>query len=185
MILGFSVGIALLIALADVFVNIKEKKPGKVIHTLFRDTILVFLFHFGVMKYIFKIENVYSSAHEGAYVFNTISFCFLTGAVYFLLNTLCQKYSLGEDDPVKMKHGNRAVKVLSEVDFIAAEDTRNSGLFLSRLGIRRPLVSYYEHNKASRGPEIADRLEAGESCALISDAGTPAISDTGEDLVRL
>lgn len=79
----------------------------------------------------------------------------------------------------------RAVKVLSEVDFIAAEDTRNSGLFLSRLGIRRPLVSYYEHNKASRGPEIADRLEAGESCALISDAGTPAISDPGEDLVRL
>ena len=79
----------------------------------------------------------------------------------------------------------RGIKVLSEVDFIAAEDTRNSGLFLSRLGIRRPLVSYHEHNKASRGPEIADRLEAGESCALISDAGTPAISDPGEDLVRL
>ncbi len=79
----------------------------------------------------------------------------------------------------------RGIKVLSEVDFIAAEDTRNSGLFLSRLGIHRPLVSYHEHNKASRGAEIADRIAAGESCALISDAGTPAISDPGEDLVRL
>ena len=79
----------------------------------------------------------------------------------------------------------RAIKVLSEVDFIAAEDTRNSGIFLSRLGIHRPLISYHEHNKASRGAEIADRLAAGESCALISDAGTPAISDPGEDLVRL
>ncbi|MBQ6898138.1 MAG: LTA synthase family protein, partial [Clostridia bacterium] len=118
MILGFCIGIAVLIAVADVFLNLKEKKAGKVIHTLFRDTILVLLFHFGVMKYIFRIENVYSgSAHAGAYVFNTISICFLTGAVYFLLNTLCQKYSLGEDDPVKMKHGNRAVKVLSSVFF--------------------------------------------------------------------
>jgi 16S rRNA (cytidine1402-2'-O)-methyltransferase len=79
----------------------------------------------------------------------------------------------------------RALKVLSEVDFVAAEDTRNSGLMLSRLGIKRPLISYHEHNKAAKGGEIADRLAAGESCALISDAGTPAISDPGEDLVRL
>ncbi len=79
----------------------------------------------------------------------------------------------------------RAVKVLSEVDFVAAEDTRNSGLFLSRLGIKRPLVSYFEHNKAAKGQLIADRIKAGESCALVTDAGTPAISDPGEDIVRL
>ena len=79
----------------------------------------------------------------------------------------------------------RALKVLSEVDFVAAEDTRNSGLMLSRLGLSKPMISYYEHNKAGRGETIAARLEAGESCALITDAGTPAISDPGEDIVRL
>ena len=79
----------------------------------------------------------------------------------------------------------RAVKVLSEVDFIAAEDTRNTGKLLSCLGLSRPMVSYYEHNKKERGPHIVERLQAGESCALVSDAGTPAISDPGEDLVAL
>lgn len=79
----------------------------------------------------------------------------------------------------------RAIKTLSEVDFVAAEDTRNSGILLSRLGIRRPMISYFEHNKRERGEEIAARLEAGESCALVTDAGTPAISDPGEDLVAL
>jgi 16S rRNA (cytidine1402-2'-O)-methyltransferase len=79
----------------------------------------------------------------------------------------------------------RAVKVLSEVDFIAAEDTRNSMRLLSHLGISRPMVSYFEHNKRERGEQIAERLEAGESCALITDAGTPAISDPGEDMVAL
>jgi len=79
----------------------------------------------------------------------------------------------------------RALKVLSEVDFVAAEDTRNSGTMLSRFGISKPMVSYFEHNKRERGPYICDRLEGGESCALITDAGTPAISDPGEDLVRL
>ncbi|MBQ4354595.1 MAG: 16S rRNA (cytidine(1402)-2'-O)-methyltransferase [Clostridia bacterium] len=79
----------------------------------------------------------------------------------------------------------RACKVLSEVDFIAAEDTRNSGILLSRLGISKPMVSYFEHNKRERGPYICERLENGESCALITDAGTPAISDPGEDLVKL
>lgn len=118
MILGFCFGIGLLVALADIFFNLKSKKAGNVIHTLLRDTLLVFLFHFGVMKYMFKIENVYSAtAHEGAYIFNTISFCFLTGAVYFLLNTLCRKFSLGEEDKVKRPHGNRAVKVISWVFF--------------------------------------------------------------------
>lgn len=79
----------------------------------------------------------------------------------------------------------RAVKVLSEVDFVAAEDTRNSGRLLSLLGISKPMLSYHEHNKAARGPEIAARLGAGECCALVTDAGTPGISDPGEDLVRL
>ena len=79
----------------------------------------------------------------------------------------------------------RAVKVLREVDFIAAEDTRNSGNLLSYLGIQKPMVSYFEHNKRERGAQIADRLAAGESCALVTDAGTPAISDPGEDLVAL
>lgn len=79
----------------------------------------------------------------------------------------------------------RAVKVLSEVDFIAAEDTRNSMKLLSYLGITKPMVSYFEHNKRERGQVIVDRIKAGESCALITDAGTPAISDPGEDIVAL
>ena len=79
----------------------------------------------------------------------------------------------------------RAIKVLGEVDFIAAEDTRNSMRLLTHLEIHKPMVSYFEHNKRERGEQIAERLEAGESCALITDAGTPAISDPGEDLVAL
>ena len=79
----------------------------------------------------------------------------------------------------------RAVKVLSEADFIAAEDTRKTGLLLSRLGISRPLTSYYEHNKFEKGPKLVERIKGGESCALVTDAGTPAISDPGADLVRL
>ena len=79
----------------------------------------------------------------------------------------------------------RAIKVLGEVDFIAAEDTRNSMRLLSHLEIHKPMVSYFEHNKRERGEQIAERLLAGESCALITDAGTPAISDPGEDLVAL
>jgi len=79
----------------------------------------------------------------------------------------------------------RALKVLSKVDFIAAEDTRNSMRLLTHFGISKPLISYYEHNKREKGEEIVSRLKCGESCALITDAGTPAISDPGEDLVRL
>ncbi len=79
----------------------------------------------------------------------------------------------------------RAVKVLSEADFIAAEDTRNSLRLLTHFGIQKPLVSYFEHNKTERGPEIVTRLQNGETCALVTDAGMPAISDPGEDLVRL
>ena len=80
----------------------------------------------------------------------------------------------------------RARKVLSEVDFIAAEDTRNSGKLLSLLGLGgKSMVSYFEHNKAEKGPQILKRLKEGRSCALVTDAGTPAISDPGADLVAL
>lgn len=79
----------------------------------------------------------------------------------------------------------RALKTLSEVDFIAAEDTRNTGKLLSYFGISKPMVSYFEHNKRERGEVILERLLGGESCALVTDAGTPAISDPGEDLVVL
>ena len=80
---------------------------------------------------------------------------------------------------------DRSKKILSEVDFVAAEDTRNGGWLLARFGIKKPLISYFEHNKRERGEIIINRLTAGESCALITDAGMPAISDPGEDLVRL
>ena len=79
----------------------------------------------------------------------------------------------------------RAIKTLSEVDFIAAEDTRNSVRLLSALGIKKELVSYHEHNKKSSGERLVARLLSGESCALITDAGMPAISDPGEDIVKL
>ena len=79
----------------------------------------------------------------------------------------------------------RALKILGEVDFIAAEDTRNTGQMLSLFGISRPMVPYHEHNRMSAGEEIRQRLTRGESCALVTDAGTPAVSDPGEDLVRL
>ena len=80
---------------------------------------------------------------------------------------------------------DRALKVLGEVDFIACEDTRNTVRLLTHFGISRPLISYHEHNKRERGEQILERLRSGESCALVSDAGTPAISDPGEDLVAL
>ena len=79
----------------------------------------------------------------------------------------------------------RALKVLRECSFIAAEDTRNTLKLLSYFGIKKELVSYHEHNRKMRGEEICQRLQTGESCALVTDAGMPAISDPGEDLVRL
>lgn len=79
----------------------------------------------------------------------------------------------------------RAIQTLQEADFIAAEDTRVSVKLLNHLQIKKPLVSYHEHNKAESGAKIAARLENGETCALVTDAGSPAISDPGEDLVRL
>ena len=79
----------------------------------------------------------------------------------------------------------RALKVLGGVDFIAAEDTRNTLRLLTHFGISATLVSYHEHNKYEKGREIVARLQEGESCAIVTDAGTPAISDPGEDLVAL
>ncbi|MBR5314119.1 MAG: 16S rRNA (cytidine(1402)-2'-O)-methyltransferase [Clostridia bacterium] len=79
----------------------------------------------------------------------------------------------------------RALKVLEGVDRVAAEDTRNSGKLLSYYGIKQNYISYHEHNKAEVGEKIVDMLKNGESIALITDAGMPAISDPGEDLVRL
>ncbi len=79
----------------------------------------------------------------------------------------------------------RAAGILETVDFIAAEDTRVSLKLLNHLGLKKNLVSYHQHNRVSAGPAVLSRLLAGESCALVTDAGTPAISDPGEDLVRL
>ena len=79
----------------------------------------------------------------------------------------------------------RARDTLAQVDFIAAEDTRVSLKLLNHFDIRKPLVSYHEHNMAASGEKILARLLAGESCALVTYAGMPAISDPGEALVRL
>ena len=78
----------------------------------------------------------------------------------------------------------RAAETLEICDFIAAEDTRVTVKLLNRYNIKNPLISYYEHNKKARDSTITDRLLSGESCALVTDAGMPAISDPGEDLVR-
>ena len=78
----------------------------------------------------------------------------------------------------------RCRETLEQADFIAAEDTRVSIKLLNHLGIKKSLVSYFEHNKATKGNVIVERILAGETCALVSDAGSPAISDPGEDLVK-
>ena len=79
----------------------------------------------------------------------------------------------------------RAVEVLQGVDFIAAEDTRNAMKLLNHFEIKKPLISYYQHNKRERGEMIISRMQKGETCALITDAGMPAISDPGEELCAL
>ena len=78
----------------------------------------------------------------------------------------------------------RALRILSEADFIAAEDTRVTVKLLNHFDIKKEMLSYYEHNKNTKGNLIIERILKGESCALVSDAGMPAISDPGEDLVR-
>ncbi len=79
----------------------------------------------------------------------------------------------------------RAAETLAAADLIAAEDTRVTLKLLSHLGLRKPLVSYYRHNTDEAGRKVLDRLLSGEDVALVTDAGTPAVSDPGEDLVRL
>lgn len=78
----------------------------------------------------------------------------------------------------------RALETLAKVDFIAAEDTRVSGKMLQHFGIHKPMVSYHKFSGNKRGEDIAERLRQGETCAIITDAGMPCISDPGEDLVR-
>src|SRR5436189_4374200 len=78
----------------------------------------------------------------------------------------------------------RAVEVLKSADVIAAEDTRHSGLLLKHLEIKKPFVSYHEHNEAARTTELVERLGRGENVALITDAGTPGLSDPGARLIR-
>ena len=78
----------------------------------------------------------------------------------------------------------RAVEVLKSADVIAAEDTRHSGLLLKHLEIKKPFVSYHEHNEAARTTELVERLGRGENVALITDAGTPGLSDPGLRLIR-
>lgn len=79
----------------------------------------------------------------------------------------------------------RAIEALESCDFIAAEDTRVTLKLLNRFEIKKPMVSYHEHNRMERGEHIVSRIAAGESCCLVTDAGMPAVSDPGEDLVRL
>jgi 16S rRNA (cytidine1402-2'-O)-methyltransferase len=78
----------------------------------------------------------------------------------------------------------RALEVLKDVDLVAAEDTRHSGMLLKHFAIKKPLISYHEHNEAMRTAQLVERLAAGESIALITDAGTPGLSDPGARLIR-
>ena len=78
----------------------------------------------------------------------------------------------------------RALEVLESVDFIAAEDTRVTLKLLNHFEIKKPMISYFEHNKRERGDIICDRIESGENCAIVTDAGMPCISDPGEELVK-
>lgn len=99
----------------------------------------------------------------------------MSGALYLVGTPIG---NLGDFSP-------RAVEVLQQADFIAAEDTRVSLKLLNHFGIKKPLVSYYEHNKNMSGEKILSRIMGGETCALVTDAGMPAISDPGEDIVRM
>ena len=78
----------------------------------------------------------------------------------------------------------RALEVLKTVDLVAAEDTRHSGILMKHFGIKKPFISYHEHNEAKRTAELVERLAAGENVALITDAGTPGLSDPGLRLIR-
>ena len=78
----------------------------------------------------------------------------------------------------------RALEILKSVDMIAAEDTRHSGMLLKHFGIKKPMVSFHEHNEAMRTAQLIERIDAGENIALVTDAGTPGLSDPGARLIR-
>ena len=99
----------------------------------------------------------------------------MTGSLYVVGTPIG---NLGDFSP-------RAIEVLERVDFIAAEDTRVTLKLLNHFNLKKEMLSYYEHNKREKGGEIIARMLKGESCALVSDAGMPAISDPGEELVKL
>lgn len=99
----------------------------------------------------------------------------MTGKLYLVPTPIG---NLGDISP-------RAAETLASADFIAAEDTRVTVKLLNHLGLKKSMVSYYRHNSRQRGDAVLSRILAGESCALVTDAGTPAISDPGEELVAL
>ena len=98
----------------------------------------------------------------------------MAGMLYLVPTPICNLGDISQ----------RCRETLEQADFIAAEDTRVSLKLLNHLGIKKSLVSYFEHNKAQKGEWIVERILAGETCALVSDAGSPAISDPGEELVK-
>ena len=99
----------------------------------------------------------------------------MSGALYLVGTPIG---NLGDFSP-------RGVEALRAADFIAAEDTRVTLKLLNHFDIRKPMVSYYEHNKFASGDKILSRILDGETCALVTDAGMPAISDPGEDIVAM
>ena len=118
MLLAICLGAGLIAALGDILFNLKEKKVKTVVHVLFRDTLLVFLFHFGIMKYIFKTENIYFPAEPAdGYIVKTAVLAAAVAVIYFIVNSFVMKLPLGKPDEIKRKKGNRAVKVLSSVFF--------------------------------------------------------------------
>ncbi len=118
MLLIVCLGAALVVAGFDVFFNLQKKKAGTVVHTLLRDTLLVFLFHFGIMKYIFKAENIYfPSQPDTGYILKTVCSCIAVAVVYFILESLRVRLPVGRTEEIKRKKGNRAVKIISSVLF--------------------------------------------------------------------
>lgn len=118
MVIAFSFIFGLIIALADVFLNRKTKRTSEIIRTLVKDTLLVVLFFYGVMKYVFKTQNIFfPSYHEEGYIFNALSIAFCVAALYFFAVSLLGRFSLKEEEPVKKRGSNRAVKIISTVFF--------------------------------------------------------------------
>ncbi|MBR3767301.1 MAG: LTA synthase family protein [Clostridia bacterium] len=113
MLIAIGIIIGLLISIADIVFVLKSRRVKGIIHALVRDTVLINLFHYGVMKYIFRTENIYSvSAHENTYWLLSIGMCLAVAVIYFLAIFLLHKFSLGEKSEIKRKKGNVAVKII-------------------------------------------------------------------------